>query len=388
MSDKRNSYILSIGEFIKLLGVAHVNPEVKPKSFLVVGESGIGKTEGVEELCQELGVSYYNIRTPEIEPYDLVGNWDPNTGKYVTPLLPKKGEPAIILMDEINRGQVPTMQACMRIMEGRGTSTFQYDSSIQTIVAAANPVSEDDIVEILGRALINRPYILFVEPGIEEWAQWMRGIQKKPDIKNMKYKKEDIESKIKNYREKIALFLLTYPKYLIGKGSPDMASKFESVPNPRNWYESAKIITLFELAEIEKSISAMIGTKVGFTTAADFEAFLIDPEPPVSGTQVLEEYSKYKAIFLKHQKSARHKAIATVRDVGICTNKSSLNKKEMTNISAFINDIDDNNSELAMAFFKALDIDKFNSIALNNTKFFEKNIKIIEEINKKFKKGG
>ncbi len=385
----KTTNVLSVGELIRLIGVSHLNPTAKPKSYLIVGESGIGKTESMEELARILEISYYNIRTPEIEPYDLVGNWDPKTGAYVTPLLPKEGEPAIILLDEINRGQIPTMQACMRIMEGRGTSTFKYNHNIQTVVGAANPVSDDDIVEILGRALINRPYIVFVEPDVSEWVSWLKGSEKDiSKIKEMKYSEEEIDKKIKYYQEKISLFILTYPKYFIMKGTPEGAAHFESVPNPRNWYEASKILALFELAEIQRPIAARIMTKVSASAASDFEEFLKDPEPPVSGKQILEDFPKYKEIFNRHQKQVRYKALATVHDLAYTINKTNLDTKSLKNLKLFLETVDDRNQELIISLFKEINNKNFDILTSEFPDYFDENLRIINEIKNKFEKGG
>lgn len=270
MKRDMNNYTLTVGETMKVVKAAYLNPAIKPKSFLIVGESGIGKTEGIEQIAKEFGIAYRNIRTPEIDPSDLVGFWNPATGAYKAPLLPDSKEKAIILLDEINRGQLPTVQACMRIMEGRGTSSWEYDPQLHLVVGAANPVSDDDVVEILGRALINRPYIIFCEPDLDEWVDWVYGV--KPEKVEV-VKSEEALSESKKWLKKIAQFLMAYPKYFLVKGTSEQVARFESVPNPRNWEEASKIIVLFELAKVERNISARIATKVGFEAAAEFESF-------------------------------------------------------------------------------------------------------------------
>jgi len=343
-------------------------------TIMLVGIPGIGKTSIIEQIAKEHGKKAYNIRTALIEGPDLTGIYDPKIGDYVAPILPKKDEPAIINIDEPNRGMIPSIQAAFRIIEGRGTQGFKYNPEIHTIVSCVNPESEADVIEMLGEAFISRVHIIHVEASIEEWVDYA------------------INNKI---NEKIIQFLLTYEKFFCQKNTIENVREFIQVPNPRNWERASIMLNLFKNAGIDVNVASIIEGSVGPQAAIAFEEFLKDPEPPVTAKQVLDGLEeKYLTRYKKHQsEELRHKAIATIYDTAFALkNYTSLKEKEVEGIKRLLENTTSN--ELVVSFFRKIANTKVMNVITSRKEFknfISEHLKTISEIQKKIsdmKNGG
>lgn len=153
---------------------------------LLLGETGIGKTELVKEYCQKNGLTLITIHVSQIEPSDLTGlykinrygktdncspSWLPWLAeqKFVeiqaagtTPaeemaalelgvINPKGG---IVFLDEVNRGHEDIRQSLYQLINERKMHTFTLPNNY-TIVAAANPSNGYETYDF-DRALVNR----------------------------------------------------------------------------------------------------------------------------------------------------------------------------------------------------------------------------------------
>jgi hypothetical protein len=302
---------ITIGQAKNLIASLDKLDHPRKPTIMLVGIPGIGKTAIIEQIAKEHNKKAYNVRTSLIEGPDLTGIFDPKTGDYVAPVLPKADEPAIINIDEPNRGMLPSIQAAFRIIEGRGTQGFKYNPKIHTIVSCVNPESEADVVEMLGEAFISRVHVVHVRADMQEWVN---------------YAKEN------GINEKIIQFLLTYDKYFCRSNTIENVREFKQVPNPRNWERASIMLNLFQNANININPAEIIEGSVGPEAAAAFADFLRDPEPPVSAKEVLDGLDD-KALerYKKHQaENLRHKALATIYDTAYSLERL----KEITSVNA------------------------------------------------------
>jgi len=333
----------TIGQAKKIIAALDKLEHPRKPTIMLVGIPGIGKTAVIEQIAKEHGKKAYNVRTSLIEGPDLTGIYDPKTGDYVAPVLPKADEPAIINIDEPNRGMLPSIQAAFRIIEGRGTQGFKYDPKIHTIVSCVNPESDSDVVEMLGEAFISRVHIIHVRADIQEWVEY---------------------AKANNINEKIIQFLLTYEKYFCRSNTIENVREFKQIPNPRNWERASIVLNLFKDAGINAKVSEIIEGSVGPEAAVAFEDFLRDPEPPVTAKQVLEGLEdKYLERYKKHQSDdLKHKALATIYDTAFTVEKDgNVEPKAAIGIARMLENTI--HKEFVTAFFRAVNK---NPNALNN----------------------
>lgn len=154
---------------------------------LLLGETGIGKTELVKEYCKEHELSLITIHVSQIEPSDLTGLYKVNrygktdncspswlpwldiedfreikaTGKTSAEELkmlelgvinPNGG---IVFLDEVNRGHEDIRQSLYQLINERKMHTFTLPNNY-TIVAAANPSNGGYETYDFDPALVNR----------------------------------------------------------------------------------------------------------------------------------------------------------------------------------------------------------------------------------------
>lgn len=170
---------------------------------LLLGETGIGKTELVRELCEEEGLSLITIHVSQIEPADLTGlykinewgktdncspSWLPwlevesfneikeskrcSADKLKTltsGLINPKG--GIVFLDEVNRGHEDIRQSLYQLLNERRMHTFTLPSNY-TIVAAANPSNGYETYEF-DAALINRFAWIDFKPSAKETMTYL-----------------------------------------------------------------------------------------------------------------------------------------------------------------------------------------------------------------------
>jgi len=334
---------LTIGQAKRLIASLDKLDNPRKPTIMLVGIPGIGKTAIIEQIAKEHGKKAYNVRTSLIEGPDLTGIYDPKTGDYVAPVLPKADEPAIINIDEPNRGMLPSIQAAFRIIEGRGTQGFKYNPKIHTIVSCVNPESEADVIEMLGEAFISRVHVIHVRADMQEWVN---------------YAKEN------NINEKIIQFLLTYEKYFCRSNTIENVREFKQVPNPRNWERASIMLNLFTNAGLNARASEIIEGSVGPEAAVAFEDFLRDPEPPVTAKQVLDGLENvYLERYKKHQaEDLKHKALATIYDTAYTIEKKGdVDSKAASGVARMLENTA--HKEFMTAFFRAVNK---NPSALNN----------------------
>ena len=325
---------LTIGQAKRLIASLDNLDHPRKPTIMLVGIPGIGKTAIIEQVAKEHGKKAYNVRTSLIEGPDLTGIYDPKTGDYVAPVLPKADEPAIINIDEPNRGMLPSIQAAFRIIEGRGTQGFKYNPKIHTIVSCVNPESEADVVEMLGEAFISRVHVVHVKADMQEWI---------------------IYAMENGINEKIIQFLLTYEKYFCKSNTIENVREFKQVPNPRNWERASIVLNLFQSANIDINVAEIIEGSVGPEAAVAFADFLRDPEPPVTAKQVLDGLEDiYLNRYKKHQADdLKHKALATIYDTAYTLERSKeITSKNALGVARMIEATQ--HKEFINAFFRAV----------------------------------
>lgn len=189
-----------------------------PHPILIVGQMGIGKTQIVEqvanELAQELGnfgsrsfdmtnpkdietirdtFGFVDLRLATQEPADLVGY--PWLKDMVSKIykkaykvlshaqpewFPEEGTRGIIFLDELNRAPTDVRQAIFQLVKERRLHTHRLPNG-WFIVAAINPDNGQYQVETLDKAMFRRFCVIKVRTNEDIWLRW--GVVKDKDGK-------------------------------------------------------------------------------------------------------------------------------------------------------------------------------------------------------------
>jgi hypothetical protein len=167
---------------------------------LLLGHTGIGKTQILEQIANEDGKDLIILHAAQIEPSDFVGlykiNADGKTDNCAPSWLPykhptkemiEKGVPrnqgyinpngGYLFLDEINKAHEDVRQALYQLLNTKRLHTYQLPDNY-TIVAAGNPANTAAGYEVndFDRALINRIAWVKFQPEQKETLEHLKSI--------------------------------------------------------------------------------------------------------------------------------------------------------------------------------------------------------------------
>jgi len=110
---------------------------------LLIGHQGVGKTQLVSQVADQLGYNLVVLNVANQTPEDLLGQID-GMGGYHRPkwLANEDDRPTIYFLDEFNRGQKYVLQ-CMFNFINEGRIHTHSTRSDDYVIAAINPDNED-----------------------------------------------------------------------------------------------------------------------------------------------------------------------------------------------------------------------------------------------------
>lgn len=149
-------------------------------NIFLYGKPGIGKTEGIKNLCEELGIGYINIRLSHIPPADFKGNpINVKVGEgerlrqsYSIPsLLPCEeihGEKGILLLDEANTCPQLIESMSQQLLDSRKIGDHKIPDGWM-ILTANNLRSHGANVRPISKPVANRAIHFNVKENLDEW---------------------------------------------------------------------------------------------------------------------------------------------------------------------------------------------------------------------------
>jgi hypothetical protein len=296
-------------QFIK--NIAEKKVRVTP---LLIGTMGVGKSQIVLQVAQELGIGFIDLRLAQLEPGDLIGipySEEGRTHWAVPEWWPAPGTRGILLLDEVNRAPNDVRQAAFQlVLDGKLHTHVLPEGWI--IVAAANPDNSNYQVETLDIAFLRRFCAIVVQPDVEEWTHWAAGPGKiSPDIigfalahKQLMYFHEDISLETKPSFDGATLL-----NRLRGSGTIPPSCEFE-----------------------------VASGLMGKDWAASFSKWMDQNYmQPVSGEEVLNKYDKIKEKLLKQRNDEMWVTCKAL--LALLGNISKPTKKQSDNLIQFILDV-------------------------------------------------
>lgn len=297
--------------FLKLI----VEKQV-PVAPLFVGIMGIGKSEIVKQVADELGIGFVDLRLAQMEPGDLIGipYREGDRTKWAAPdWFPKKGTKGIIHLDELNRAPNDVRQTVFQLIWDKKMHLHLLEAG-WTVVASINPSNGEYQVEELDRAMLRRFIVLSLEPSVEPWLNWA---MKEGGISN------DITGFIGTHKDMLfdnEAFEIPVKRNNAGWSVVNLLKKANAIPK-----------------DLEFEIIAGI---VGKEAAAAFRKYLDEHyERPVNGEAVLKDYEAVRERVLK-QKVQQDAMYVTIKElISIIEQTKKLGKKQMENVKDFLLDL-------------------------------------------------
>jgi len=166
------------------------------------GPPGIGKSELIAGLTEELGGHMIDLRLGQCEPTDLRGipyfDRDRGVMNWAPPIeLPSKElaeqYPVVVLfLDEMNSAAPAVQGAAYQLVLNRQVGTYKLPDNV-VVVAAGNRESDKGVSYRMPSPLANRFVHLEVRPDFDSWFQWAVGKNIHKDVVGyLSFAKQDL----------------------------------------------------------------------------------------------------------------------------------------------------------------------------------------------------
>lgn len=163
--------------------IAHLGVR-KHRPLYFWGQSGIGKSEGIEQSCADHGGVMCDIRVSQYESIDFRGIPDIQGGATVWNMpatLPFKGNarfemvdpnvPIYLFLDEVNQGEPSVMSVCYQLMNNRRIGEHELLDNV-VLIAAGNLDSDRGTTNRFPAPLANRGTHATLIADIKSWSAW------------------------------------------------------------------------------------------------------------------------------------------------------------------------------------------------------------------------
>ncbi|WP_224814274.1 AAA family ATPase [Hasllibacter sp. MH4015] len=219
-------------------------------SWMLHGRPGVGKTEIIQTLADEVGAKLFDLRLTTIEPQDLRGLpfYDHDAGKtvwYRPEDLPDTDAPAILFLDELTAAPPALQPTVYGLIQERRVGRHTLPDSV-LIVAAGNMVEDGAVAYEMGTALSDRLVHIVVQADATDWlTHYAPGAGIHPAV---------------------AAFLKTRPDLL--ETTEDALRRGEAVAcTPRAWTRVSRIM---DAIPDRATRQIMVAGTVGEAAAAEF----------------------------------------------------------------------------------------------------------------------
>ncbi|MBA3632381.1 MAG: AAA family ATPase [Acidobacteria bacterium] len=247
-------------------------------SFMLWGATGVGKSETVRQLAQDLNAELRDIRLCQKLPSDIGGlpaldHKTKQTVFYPPAFLDARTDKknVILFFDEISLAPEDTRSAVLGILEERRQGKVEIPDN-WIIVAAGNRPEDLANARGLGAAANRRLLHIVIEPQLEATLAYFIKIGVIPEV---------------------LAFLKVFPQHLSGEESA-RSQKHELYPRPASWKKVSDIFKELRKAERRVKHLAIAGI-IGDSVAAEFMLLAEEIKNMKSVDELLEIQSKTPA---------------------------------------------------------------------------------------------
>jgi MoxR-like ATPase len=220
-------------------------------SVMISGKNGIGKSEGVYQVADELGAVLVEERATTLESVDVRGlpfradaGVDWAKPKWLTELESYGDRPTMLFIDELVQGSVSVQTAFFQLVWNRAVGLHKLPPRTM-IVAAGNRQIDRSGVNKMPVGLANRFAWIDVEEDMDAWQSWAN----------------------KALIEPLICAFLRYRPALLHNVPQNI--EVRAFPSPRSWVQVAKVIHADDDIR-QKLIEGLVGEGA----ASELEAFI------------------------------------------------------------------------------------------------------------------
>lgn len=251
------------------------SPTLSKKSAFLHGSPGIGKSQLIAQIAEEMNYKLFDMRLSTKDSTDLTGlpflhEESQKTIYYIPEFFPSEEEleeqgydGGIVFLDELNAAELRLQAASYELCLDRRVGKYKLPENV-VVVAAGNLVEDGAIVFDMTSALADRFLHYKVVASARDWLKWA----------------ED-----NNIHTAVKTFIKTKPDFLT-TGFSAMADNDDKIKcTPRSWHTVSDL--MYEIGDGEDALlQIMIPGLVGTATAQEF--FFVTNE--LSKLAPMEEY--------------------------------------------------------------------------------------------------
>lgn len=143
--------------------------------FYLKGKVGIGKSQVIHQLCDELKIEMRDVRLSQMDPTDIKGFPSPDTAKGVmrwlpADFLPTKGK-GVLFLDELPSAPMAVQAAAYQLILDRKVGNYTLPPG-WSVCGAGNLDTDRAIVNRMSSALANRLVHVEFEADLEDWVDY------------------------------------------------------------------------------------------------------------------------------------------------------------------------------------------------------------------------
>jgi MoxR-like ATPase len=153
------------------------------KPILVRGRHGVGKSEVIYQIAQQMGLPVVERRASQMTEGDLLGMPSPEmaevNGEQASVFRPFSWflqactEPVVLFLDEVDRATTEVRQGIFELTDSRKLAGWTLHPDT-IVVAAVNGGEHGDQYQVneMDPAELDRYTVFDVEPSVEDWLDW------------------------------------------------------------------------------------------------------------------------------------------------------------------------------------------------------------------------
>lgn len=277
MGANMNLTSVTMLEFLAYVKEQILDEDTTP--ILCLGKSGIGKTEAIKGLCDDMHIGCMELRLVTLNEVDLLGVptiEEQANGKKTTvwasmndlPIAERDGEVGILVLDEITSCSRTIRAAAYQLLDDKRSLGNYHLPKKWVVVALGNGPEDGGVFNGIEYAFMGRCNGMRVEPDLKSWKVWAVNAGVHPAVLG---------------------FVSWQPQYL-HQINPD-AEYEEKLPSPRSWTKlSIKLNNAEKRREgviDNRAVEIYAAAAVGESVASMFAAFYAYKKKTVSVEDIM-----------------------------------------------------------------------------------------------------
>jgi hypothetical protein len=327
-------------------------------SICIRGPHGIGKSQAVYQLASEenFNLPIIERRLSQMSEGDMIGlpELSDGTTRFCPPDWYKECcvKPVVLFLDELNRSTPEIMQAAFQIVLDRELNGWKLHP--ETRIFTAINISADYNVNDMDPALLDRFWVVDLEPSVEDWLEWAKD----------------------NCNEIICDFIQNNNKFLEHSGPVEAGRVY---PSRRSWKRLNDALVSSQLIDNPKEqlFYSICTGLVGKESSIAFVDYVCNLDKYLSAEDILNRWGKVKS---KINKLGNEKFNILIEKLSEHATQNEWTARQAKNSTAFMKILP---AELKIVLWSSIvDHEKRN---LKNIKLFHKYCRdiIIEAVNMK-----